>query len=308
MKNPMRLVLGSLMWLGVARAAEKPAACVIETLLQEPSAPLSALDFKRFKEGKLPRFQSALPLIGVTQAGHARNRCHSSEPEKQKVYWHRSNPRIKLLVYSDSKISLDKVVKFDGCFGMRILRGPDGKLRQASTITDAFFFKEEGARITVDRYRAMDCETTRDGSMVVRDGAKRQFRTEVWENPGERTEKSWVFRSRQQPSNGKPHRIIVTTFTETAALSEIVGFTYEGMTEEPGNLTEFNSIQRVPWPEGPGYRQIIKQERLKPGQGMLLVTNVVESWKVGEDGTRTRVKTEDLLAREKDAEPPAEDF
>jgi hypothetical protein len=308
MTTMMRLVLVSLLCLAVARAEEKQAAYVIETSLQEPSAPLSKLDLKRFKEGKLPRFQSALPLIGITQAGHARNRCHTSESEKERVYWHHSNPRMNLVVYSDSKISLDTVVKFDRCFGMRILRGPDGKLRQASTITDAFFFKEEGSRITVDRYRAIDCETTRDGSMVVREGAKRQFRTEVWENPGERTEKSWVFRSRQQPSNGNPHRIIVTTFTETAALSEIASLTYEGMTEEPANLTDFNSIQRVPWPEGPGYRQIIKAEKLKPGQGMVLERNVVESWTVGSDGTKTRVKTEDLLAREKDEEPPAEEF
>lgn len=309
MSITMRLALGSLIWLGVANAEEKQAAWVIETLLPAPSTPLSAIDMKRFENGKLPRFQSWLPVEpGVAHSGFVRYRCHLSEPEKENIFWHRSDPLVKLLVLSDSRISLASVVGFESCLGMRILRGPDGNLRQASTMIDVYFFSEEGSKIAVDRYRAVDCEITRDGSMVARKGAIRQFRTEIWEDPGERTEKSWVFRSRQHPSNGSPPKTIVTTFTETAALSEVVSFIYAGMTAEPANLIDSNSIQRVPWPEGPGYRQIIRAEKLKPGQGMVLETNVVESWTVASDGTKTRVKIEDLSAGGNSEEPPAEDF
>ena len=309
MRLMMRLLPALLLAPASARAGEPPATREIETLAPDPAAPLSAIDLERFRQGGLPRFRNSIPVQpGVTMTGHGRYRCHASEPDKEKVYWHRSDPRMRLVVFSDSEISLDAVVRFDRCFGMRVLRGPDGRLRQVSTIADVFFFSEERSRIALERYRTLDCETSRDGSMRPREGAEPETRTELWADPGDRTDTSWTFRSRQILPNGKPDRIIVTTFSETPALAEIESWTYDGRDESSDNLTALDSIQRVPWPEGPGYLQIIKAERRKPGQGMVLEANVVESWTVGEDGAKTRVKSEDLLARGEEQAQPSEDF
>lgn len=313
MKFVIRSMIVLLGMLTVAGAEKKPQTqptFAIEDsggLLQNP---MSSEDFERYQQGKLPRIVTIFPSeSSIFASGFVDYLEKGNENNERLNNWHRTAPKVALISSLDGKISLAANLRLRSALGMRLVRGEDEKILQACTLTDVYFFSEEKSKITVERYLERDCTTNQDGLMAPRPGIKWKFREEFWENPKEHTSHSRVIYCKYQYSDGSPDKNFVVTISESAGRSENSFEIYRGKPGIPENLVERNMMQRVMWPEGPGYRQIKKIEVAKEnGPGIKLKTHVMESWRVDKTGFRTLVKSENLIVPEQQQIDPKQTF
>jgi len=94
-------------------------------------------------------------------------------------------------------------------------------------------------------------------------------------------------------------------FQDTKGRVQVVGRNYKGDKINPEALESQDSLQRVFWKEGPGYRQIAKLEVRSPDGTLQLTEHTITSWRVDKDGNRKLVETQKLVAppQRTEAEP-----
>jgi len=291
------LLLVLLPMAGAGQPPQQDPAFVIDDSGGKVANPMPAKDLERFKQGKQPRIvQSIFTESSTFRPGYVGYFIEHGDEIADRYAWINTRARLSLKSSIDSEISLAASVGIQCALGMRVVRDGEGGVIQATTLPDVFFFSEAKSKVTVVRYLARDCSPNREGLMVPLPGAKWQYKQELWEDLGARTPQSRVIHCRQQYADGAPDQTSVTTHSESEGRLESLNETYRGDPKDPGNIIQRSLLQRVKWPDGPGYRQIRKMEYLdRPRGGPRVVRHTVECWKVDDSGVRTMVKTEDLL-------------
>jgi len=289
------------MWHAAAcHAAEAPSGFVIEQSRVDLTPPLSAEEMQRLAAGTPPRVRACRIIFADAYPGFFTYRCADCGG----TTCHRTSPSVQFNFTQNAKFSVAGLVSPTEAEGMRVLRGPDGVIQQMANMKECYFFSQAKEVIVVERYFAFDCETTPDGWMKPLAGAACQTRFEARElapDParGIRSFQCQVF------SENQGNMTCLEEFQDTKGRVQVVGHNYKGDKIDPETLESQDSLQRVFWKEGPGYRQIVKQEVRSPDGTLQLIEHTITSWRVDKDGSRKLVETQKLVAppQRTEAEP-----
>ena len=295
------LALFAISHAAPTREAAAPRGFVIEQSHVDLAPPLDAEEMQRLAQGIPPRVRS-FPLISYDAwPGFFVFRCG----ECGGTFFHSSNTYLEFRFGQNVRFAVADLIGLSEAQGMRVLRGPDGGIRQAETAKSVYFIHQEKDVIVTEKYMAFDCETTADGTMKAFPGAECRSRLEARElapDPARGIRRFQILVLREASGNAT----LVFEFQETKGRVQVITRNYTGDKISPESLTAQSSLQRVFWKEGPGYRQILKHEVRQPDGTLQLTEHTITSWQVAEDGSRKVVDTQKLVAPPEQNAPEAE--
>lgn len=283
-------------------ADESGGQPVIEKANVNLVRPLDAADLKRMAAGMPPRVVSIYSTSSEPWSGWFTFACESC-PDTNR---HRNLSRLQFLTSCQSPFTVAAVVHPEEPQGGRFARGADGGIQQLTTTKDCSLVSTEKGAIIVERYHTMDCRTQADGLMVPLPDAIRQARFEIREltaGPG-KDHRTFEIIGTEAAGNS----VMTAEHSERKGQVQLFTLLYRGHEAKPEALVHRGMLQRVVWPEGPGYRQIRKEESAGPDGPLKVTQHAIESWRVAPDGTRKMVEKQVLVAPDKPADdnPPAE--
>ncbi|MEI6674333.1 MAG: hypothetical protein WCO57_04055 [Verrucomicrobiota bacterium] len=291
------LALSVLITTAPSRAADPPATFVIEpSCTDELHKPLDAEEMQRMAAGIPPQIMMIYPLSSSNDPGFFSYRCGSCGGKSG----HHNRALIQFIITQHAKFSVAGLLLPKEALGMRVLRGADGGIQQVATMKDCYFTSQDNDVIVTERYFVSDCETTAEGRMQLLPGAVCVSRCEVREWAADPAKGIRTFEMKLSGKAEKP-ATYVREFQETKGRVQITDFNYNGDKPSPENLTSRGTLQRVFWNEGPGYRQIDKDEVRMPDGTWLITQHSITSWRVDKEGRRHLVDTQELEA------PPNQD-
>lgn len=296
-----RILAVLVMGMAATRADGPGGQPVIEKSTVNDAAPLDAADLQRMAAGMPPRVRSMLTLSAELCSGWFICIC-----PKCGDHANRGVPRLRLLTDCQTPFTVAEVVKPFEAQGARFVRGTDGAIVQAATTKDCSFVSSAKGVITVERYHTPDCRTDADGRMQPLPDAVRQSRVEIREltdGPGKGL-RSFEVKGTEEPGG---EFLMTMEHRERKGQSQVVTTMFRGHETKPEAMVSRGFLQRVTWPEGPGYRQIRKVEAADPDGEMKVTEHVVESWHVAPDGSRKLVEKQELVAPAKPAEEAPHD-
>ena len=292
------LALSVLIVASPAGAAEPPARFVIEpSCVDDTSKPFDAGEMQRLAAGMPPRLMSVCTVSFHEEPGFFTYRCRKDGN-------HHSNASFQFKFTQQAKFSVAGLFLPKEAEGMRVLRGPDGGIQQVVTMKNCFFISQDKDLIASERYLAYDCETTPEGWMKVLPGAVCASRSELREQAPDPAKGIRTFEIKVLGEK-KGTLIFVLEFQETKGRVQVASHNYGGDKPSPENLTSQGTLQRVFWKEGPGYRQITKNEVREPDGTLRITEHTITNWRVDKQGYRHLVDTQKLVAPpERDADDP----
>jgi len=277
-------------------AADAPGGYVIEQGHLDVTAPLDAEELQRFAQGIPPRVRYFPWISFDAWPGFFVFRCG----ECGGTYFHSSAAYLEFRFSQNLKFSVADLIVPGEAQGLRVVRGPDGAIQEAETMKNVYFIHQDKDVIVTERYMAFDCETSAEGRMKTLPGAVCRSRCEVRElapdvAKGIRRFQTLVLGEQQGTLT------MVDEFQETKGRVQLMCRNYKGDQVSPEHLTVQTSLQRVFWKDGPGYRQISKNEVRQADGSLQLTEHTITSWRVAKDGSRKLVDTQKLV------EPPESD-
>lgn len=198
-------------------------------------------------------------------------------------------------------------VKAKDAEGMVITRDTKGTIVKAGTQRDWFFVRSQKNMIAIEWYLAKDCSADENGEVKPLPGVPFANRSELRQISYDSRNKTRVFQIISivpdvDPSATKQLEIVLS---EPKGRSQVVLREYIGLDPKDRKLILEDRIERIFWPEGPGYRQIIRTEKYSDDQSDL-VKHVVEKWRVNPAGEQQKIDEQDLL-QQPEEEPSEEE-
>ena len=292
----VKRILAALIVGTAAAWADEPGG---QPVIEKPNVsfvgPLDASDLKRMAAGMPPKVVSIYSTSSEPWSGWFTFACDSCSAANR----HRNLSRLCLVTSCQSPFTVAAVVQPEDPQGGRFSRGADGAIQQLSTTKDCSLVSTAKGAIIVERYHTMDCRTQANGLMVPLPDAVRQARFEIRDltaDPGKDHRKFEIIGTEKAGDS-----LMTAEHSERKGQVQLVTQLYRGRAAKPEALFKRGMLQRVLWPEGPGYRQIRKEENAGPDGELKVILHVIESWQVAPDGTRKMVEKQELVAPEKPA-------
>lgn len=258
---------------------------VIEKDQMGPIGRVDEAGMQRLAKGLPPRVITTFELSAGVYSGWL---TYGSD-ECEEGSCHRNTPQVGITLDFQCPLTPAAIVCPADPQGALFFRDKDGAIQQVITTKDCCVVSFRKGAVMVKRYNTCDCRTGPDGLMTPLPDAECQALSEildVTEKPGGELR---VFEVRITERGST--KLTVIEFTERDAISQTLHHRYSGAKRDPGELATRSFFQRTIWPEGPGYRQVRKNEQATPGGDMVVTEHVIESWRVAKDGTRTKVET-----------------
>lgn len=271
-------------------------AVPIENPAFSAMTPLDAADMKRLAGGMPPQVVSSFSVSFEPWSAWFGYSCPDCAPGTI----HRGSPRLMMRTAFGTPFTAAAIIQTNDGQGCGVLRGPDGAIIHLTTMKDTSLVTVDKGRIRVDRYRAYDCAAGADGTMRPLPDAVRQGRYEIREIKDGVTEGMRLFEVKGTDRNGELR--MTTEYRERKGQTQLLTEVYQTREDNREVLVGRGFLQRVFWQEGPGYRQIRKEEQATPGGAMKVVEHVIESWRVEPDGSRKVVEKQELVAPEQPRE------
>jgi hypothetical protein len=269
----------------------------IEESYTSALTPFTAQEIKNLAAGIPPNTKSFTNVSRHSEGGLASSLCASC------TSGHRTTSSLRMEVSYERDFSVVSSVLPVNAEGMRIVRGRDGGIEQAASAMDGFFVTSGKDWIAIEQYHLFDCVVGENGKLKVAPGASFAGRCEVRLVRTEAAKKSKTFEMKKfYPLRTKEKcELIVVDLSQAKGRSQVVLHTYVGAepVAAPEALLNHMTMQRIIWPEGPGYRQIhiASEKNMQTGE-LGITSHKVESWRVEKTGRRVLVSTEDLKEKE----------
>lgn len=261
--------------------------------------PLAAEDMKRLAAGEPPRVNSKVWVRTTTERSLFKYKGDDG-------YCHSPNMHVGFVVNYTVDFSAAAIVKTSDPEGMVVTRDANGAITRAGTQRDWFFVHEKKDVIAIERYFSRDCAADKKGEIKPLPGTVFESRYELRQTASDARNKMRSFEIKIiiPQLDPDPSRRIEMVFSDSKGRSRVVMREYLGKEPASQTLSSEDSLERIIWPEGPGYRQISRIEK-HSGDQSLLEEHSVSQWRVEKNGQRKKVAEQDL--RQEQEESQADD-